>query len=591
MKRRDFLKVSFGAGLAATLPFNVMSLSSCSDNEFQNMPELKGKADVLVLGNIITVDEGNLFAQAMTIKNGLVQYVGTKEGAKKYCDSHTKTIDYGTNSVYPGFMEAHCHGGNAGMLESTCKLFKCKTFKEYQDTIKQYINDHPGQSVYRISGWRNIDKIKPTAKLLDEVTPEGVFILGNSMDGHCFLMNTNCINQIEKDYPGFFDGFGESEVPRDKNLRPTGFFGESAAQKVQNLIPVELEAAKKSILLWQQFAFKNGFVAAAEAGVNLTPILPKAYEALEKEGKLQIRTRAFWNVVMSEATEEKVKEVEQMANEQNDEYYKVVGLKLFIDGVVESHTALLTEPYTDEKTTLGLDRYKDLVGDPDATLKKIVLAAHKHGMPTHTHTIGDGAVKKMLDAIEYAKNATGDFSIRDMLAHIELVRPEDIKRFAQLNVAAIVSALWAPQNAITPIKEEEGFIGARAHKNYQVMNSFVKLGVNCAQHTDYPVSQVFNVPRAIYCGITRCLPATEEGGGPTSLRLAEEAVSRLEMLKELSINVAKLWREEDRLGSLTRGKFANYVVYDVDFIDDDAEAIPSANLKHVVIDGKEVYHS
>lgn len=590
MKRREFLKLTLGAGVAAALPFNLMSLTSCSDND-PNDPDLSGKADLLVLGNIITVDENQLFAEAMTIKNGYVQFVGSKEAALQFCGNNTEVVDYGKDSVYPGFMEAHCHGGSAGMLESTCKLFDCNSFEDYKKTIRDYIAADPGKEVYRISGWRNIKGIPPTAKLLDEVTPGNTLILGNSMDGHCFLVNSNCLKKIEEYDSKFFDGFDEGEVPRDPEThRPTGYFCESAAQKVQKLIPVDIETAKKSIMQWQQFAFKNGFVAAAEAGVNLTTIFPDAYKALADEKKLQLRTRAYWNVVMSEATEAKVKEIEQMAKTQADEYYKIVGLKLFIDGVVESHTALLTQPYTDKPELIGLDRYKDASGDPDATLKKIVLAAHKHGLPTHTHTIGDGAVKKMLDAIEYAKNTTGDFSIRDMLAHLELVRTEDIRRFAQLNVSAITAALWGPLNAITPIEEEVGYLGDRAYHNYEVMNSFVKVGVNCAQHTDYPVSQAFGVPRTFYCGITRCLPPVPGGDMKDTERLAEEAVTRLEMLKELTINVAKLWNEENHMGTLTPGKVANYVVYDRDFIDDDAMEIPSANLKHVVIDGKEVYH-
>lgn len=584
MKRRDFLKMSLSAGVAAALPFNVMSLSSCCESSDEEMPDISGFADLLILGNIITVDEKQLFAEAMTIKNGYVQFVGTRARAKLHCDQNTRKIDYGSLSVYPGFMEAHCHGSNAGLLDSTCKLFNCNSFEEYKTAIKQYINERPGQDVYRISGWRNIGGTPPTRLLLDEVTPGDAVILGTSMDGHCFLINSNGLKLIEDSDPTFFDGYDEKEVPRDTSKRPTGYFTESAAQNVQKLVPIDLEVAKRSVMNWQQFAFKNGFVAAAEAGVNLSPIFAKAYAQLAKEKKLQLRTRAFWNVVMSEATEAKVKEIEQMTKEQNDEYYKIIGLKLFIDGVVESHTALLSERYADEDT-LGLDRYRDATGDPDATLKKVVLEAHKRGLPTHTHTIGDGAVKKMLDAIEYAKNTTGDFSIRDMLAHIELVRTEDIKRFAQLNVSAITAALWGPLGSITPIEEEEKYLGDRAHKNYEVMNTFVKHGVNCAQHTDYPVSQAFGVPHTIYCGVTRQLP----GKGKVSERLAEEAVTRLEILKEMTINVAKLWNEENHMGTLTRGKVANFVVYDVDFIDDDAEKIPYANLKHVVVDGKEVY--
>lgn len=588
MKRRDFLKVSLSAGLAAAMPFNLMSLTSCSDSDSDSQPagndgkpDISGKADMLVLGNIITIDENKMFADAMTIKNGYVQYVGNKATALTYCDENTKTVDYGSLSVYPGFMEAHCHGSSAGLLEASIKLFDCETYEDYQKTIGDYIKANPDREFYKISGWRVIGE-PPTRHLLDEVCADK-YIFGASMDGHCFLMNTKAMNALEVTAE-WAKNFDPKEIPLGADGIPTGYVAESASAELQRWIPVTKETARESILKWQQFAFRNGYVAAAEAGINMSPAFPDAYAELAKEGELQLRTRAFWNVVQADANEDTVAEIEKMTKEQCDDYYKIIGLKIFIDGVVESHTALLTEKYNDEDT-LGLDRYKDKTGDPDKTLKALVLAAHRRGLPTHTHTIGDGAVKKMLDAIEYAKNTTGNFSIRDMLAHIELIRPEDIKRFARLNVSAIVSALWGPKNAITPFPEEQVLLGERASNYYQIMNSFVKMGINCAQHTDYPVSQTFDVPRTIYCGITRQLP---EGGKDTE-RLAQEAVSRLEILKEMTINVAKTWNEEHRMGSLTPGKLANYVVYDCDFIDDDESKIPNANLKHVVIDGKEVY--
>lgn len=588
--------MSLSAGVAAALPINIMGLTSCSDSNDTtpqgDKPDISGPADILVLGNIITVDDNKLFADAMTIKNGYIQYVGNEVSARKFCDGHTVERKYVGQSIYPGFMEAHCHGSAAGMIENTIKLFDCKTHKEYQDTIAAYIEQHPNEPFYKIHGWQQDLPGEPTPsrEMLDAVSGDK-YVFGASMDGHCFLMNTKTMNELEitKEW---CEHFTFKEAPYDKVTGiPTGLVTETAAAEVQRWFPVEQKTAEESIRKWQQFAFKNGFVCAADAGVNLYPSFHDAYVKLAKNKELKLRTRAFWNVTKKEANEETVLSVVQKSKECNDEYYKVIGLKLFIDGVVESHTALLTQKYENEDT-LGLDRYKDDGSDPDETLKKIVLLAHQNGLPTHTHTIGDGAVKKMLDAIEYAKNTTGNFSIRDMLAHIELVRPEDIKRFAKLNVTAIVAALWGPKYAITDYESEVKLLGDRANHYYQAMNSFVKNGVNCAQHTDYPVNQAFDVPRAIYCGVTRCLPPNDRSGhgGKESERLAEEAVTRLEMLKELTVNVAKTWNEENHMGSLTQGKIANYVVYDCDFIDDDVEKIPNAKLQQVVIDGDIVYN-
>lgn len=582
MKRRDFLKLSLSAGVAATLPFNLMAMTSCSDNdndEPKDRPDISGAADLLVLGNIITIDSTKMFAEAMTIKNGFVQYVGNKETAEALCDKKTQTIDYGKLSIYPGFMEAHCHGCGAGLIASSIQMFKALSYKEYQDILRNYIKDHPTDEQYRFAGWRVLGE-PPTKALIDEVCSDKP-AFGSSLDGHCCLFNTKAMEvfgidaEFAKKYPEM--------VPLGKDGVPTGYITEAAAIEAMNKVKVDPSTAKKYLHSWEEFAFKNGYVAACEAGVNLLNGMHDVYKDMAENNELRLRTRAFYNIVQKDACEEAVEKVAQMKRECTNEYYKIVGVKLFIDGVVESHTALLSKPYTDAPGKHGLNRYDD-----KQTLHNLVLSAHRHGLSTHTHTIGDEAVTYMLDAIEASKKITNDFSIRDMLAHIQLIKPADVKRFASNNVSAIVASLWCPKGAVTPFEQEIAQLGPeRANNNYCVINSFVQKGVNCAQHTDYPVSQDVAVPKSIYCAVTRRLPNT----GDETTRQASEAVSRLEVLRELTINVAYLWHEENHMGTLSPGKVANYVVYDCDFIDDDLEKIPNAQLKHVVIDGKEVYHA
>lgn len=594
MKRRDFLKVSLSSGVAAALPVSLTTLAGCSKDDPDSIlpvpnPEKDGYADLLVLGNIITVDENKLFATAMTIKDGKIQYVGNQTYAEKLCKKGiTETLEFPGSTIYPGFMEAHCHGSSAGMIENTIKLFDYDTYEDYTRVIREYIAAHSDQPFYNISGWKvRKDNKPPTRAVLDAASTDK-YIFGRSMDGHCFLMNTKTMEELGIDEE-WCSHYTKEEAPVDPVTHiPTGYLSESAAMTVARWFPVEPQAAVDSILKWQEFAFKNGFTAAAEAGVNLQgDTFHKAYIELARQKKLKLRTRAYWNVVQADANEETVEYVAHLKKECNDEYYKICGLKIFIDGVVESHTALLHEPYTDKKETKGLDRFNR--DKEEFTLHNLVRMAHEHDLPTHTHSIGDAAVTKMLDAIEYSKNTTGKFEIRDMLAHIELIKPEDIKRFAKYNVTAIVAALWGPKNSITDYEAETNLLGEEraGGPGYQVMNSFVNMGVNCAQHTDYPVSQAFGVPRTIYCGITRQTPE----GGSASTRLAQEAVTRLEILKEMTINVAKLWGEENHLGSLTPGKVANFVVYDTDFIDDEAKKIANAKLMKVFIDGKQVYEN
>lgn len=568
--------MSLCAGAAAALP---LGLSSCTGKKKAAEPgvDISGPADTLVLGNIITIDDSVPFAEAMTIKNGYIQYVGNVEGARKHCDGKTKVLDYGKLSVYPGFMEAHCHGSGAGMLSKCIRLYDAKSYKEYQDIIADYISRHPDEEIYRISGWSIQDGVLPTKALLDEVCRDKP-LFGPSLDGHCNLLNTKAMELLKVD-KAMAEEYGPLMVPVDDEGNPVGYVSEAPSMKIMNSIPYTIDQMAESILAWEQFAFSHGYVAAGEAVVNAFDNSIEAYQKLSREGRLKLRTRAFYNVVQDNASEETVEKVAALKKDDN-EYFKIVGLKIFIDGVAESRTALLCEDYADVPSK-GLNRYPD-----KEKLQNLVISAHRHGLPTHSHTIGDGAVRYMLDAIENAKKTTGNMEIRDMLAHIELVQPDDVKRFAKNNVSAITAALWAPKSSITPYEQEVQFLGKdRADNNYEIANSFVELGVNVAQHTDYPVSQAVGIPRTIYCAVKRQVPEL----GEASLRLAGEAVSRMEALREMTINVAYLWNEEDHMGSLTPGKVANYVVYDRDFIDDDLNDILNAELKHVFIDGEEVY--
>lgn len=580
MKRRDFLKATMLAGAAAAVPGSMMTLQSCSEDKKATTVapnQLEGKADILVLGNIITIDPDQLFAEAMTIKNGLIQYVGPKTIAQTYCDDNTKVIDYGTNTVYPGFMEAHCHGSLAGQMLSGILLYDGKSYKEYQEIIKKYIDEHPDQEIYKMAGWKEVEVLPPTCKLLDEVCPDKP-IIGSSFDGHSQLMNTKAKEKFGVDAE-FAKKYGTDQVRVFEDGTPTGYISEAPAMAISKQLAATQEDAKRYIKDWEKFAFSHGYVAAAEAGVNLVPKNHEAYLELDAANELKIRTFSFYNIVQDDATPENVQMVADMKEATKNGRYKVVGVKLFIDGVVEGHTGLLAEDYVDAPGK-GVNRY------PDAEkLKMVVLEAHKHGLPTHTHSIGDAATTYMLDAIENSKKITGNYAIRDMLAHLQLVDPKDFKRFAKNNVSAIIAALWAPKEVNVIYRQEVQFIGKeRADRSYQAA-TFLQWGINCAQHTDYPVSIDMNIPKAIYCAVTRMLPTD----GEKSLREKNEAVSRLEILKEFTINVAYLWNEEKNMGTLTAGKQANYVVWDTDFIDDDIEKIPAAKLLNVVIDGEEVY--
>ena len=541
---------------------------------------LAGKADQLILGNIITMSEYKPTAEAMTVKNGLIQYVGSKDVALALCDDNTEVLDYGTNSVYPGFLEAHAHGHAAGLrMAGQAKLGG--SVEDCVETMKQWMQDHPGSDVYNGGGWEPWTILNPTKEPLDAICPDKPMAL-SSVDGHSMWVNSAMLRMRGID-AAYAKEKGPSLVHVDENGEPTGLLTESEAIAIASMGQHTLDEWKEYLLAWQDFAFQHGYTAAAEAGVELaSPMSKEAYVALADEGKLKLRTFAYRLVADNSTTpEEDVAKAVEEANAMNSEYYKVIGMKIFIDGVVEAHTGWIKEGYKDQPGFYGLQRY----ADQDIAVR-LIKAASDAGLNVHAHTIGDGAVEFMLDAIAEAETATGNFDMRNILVHLQIVNPEQIKKFAEYNVVAGTAPLWTPKSP-SVLKQEIEYVGEEMAEAAYPIASFINEGVVNVSHTDYPVSTVVSIPRCIYMGVMRATPGTSL----TTQRNAAECISRMDVLKSLTTNVAYQWHQEDRLGSLEVGKIANASVYTKDFLKDPIEEVAAAGLVATIVDGKVVYKS
>ncbi len=541
---------------------------------------LAGKADQLILGNIITMSEYKPTAEAMTVKNGLIQYVGSKDVALALCDDNTEVLDYGTNSVYPGFLEAHAHGHAAGLrMAGQAKLGG--SMEDCVETMKQWMQDHPGSDVYNGGGWEPWTILNPTKEPLDAICPDKPMAL-SSVDGHSMWVNSAMLRMRGID-AAYAKEKGPSLVHVDENGEPTGLLTESEAIAIASMGQHTLDEWKEYLLAWQDFAFQHGYTAAAEAGVELaSPMSKEAYVALANEGKLKLRTFAYRLVADNSTTpEEDVAKAVEEANAMNSEYYKVIGMKIFIDGVVEAHTGWIKEGYKDQPGFYGLQRY----ADHDIAVR-LIKAASDAGLNVHAHTIGDGAVGFMLGAIAEAETETGNFDMRNILVHLQIVDPEQISKFAEYNVVAGTAPLWTPKSP-SVLKQEIEYVGEEMAEAAYPIASFINEGVVNVSHTDYPVSTVVSIPRCIYMGVMRATPGT----GLTTQRNAAECISRMDVLKSLTTNVAYQWHQEDRLGSLEVGKIANASVYTKDFLKDPIEEVAAAELVATIVDGKVVYKS
>ena len=542
-------------------------------------------ADSLIFGNLITLDPDAPVAEAMTVKDGRIVYVGAREIAETMRGPETKIYDYGDNTIYPGFMDAHTHGPMAGeRIALQADLVGYHSMQEYVDVMADYVKKYPDKKVYLGAGWDKYDE--PTAAMLDAICPDKPMALRTS-DGHSMWLNTAALKDcgIDKEYA---KAHGTGEVHVDADGNPSGLVCEKPVSDVNAHYAVTIEDMKEALLAWQDFAFSQGITAVAEAFLDMYPCCADAYLELVKEDKWKLRTYAYAcnsNVLLSEP--EKLGTVlKEQAEKYDTEYFKLIGQKIILDGVVEAHTASMLEEYADQPGYFGVLN----VSDPEH-LKKAVESVNKAGFPVHTHVIGDKAAKMILDAYQAVETETCNFDQRNVVCHLQCIRPEDVKRVGDYNVIAVVAPTWAPVFHPT-FDDSIRYLGLnRAWAMYPI-KSFEDAGATICFHTDYPVNPEMDVPLSVYTAVKRALPYAyyEGGGGPMSVMNPDEAISPLRALLAMTANVAYMVRQENNLGSFKIGMIANASVYSSDFINyKNVEDIASAKLIATIVDGEEVY--
>ena len=338
---------------------------------------------------------------------------------------------------------------------------------------------------------------------------------------------------------------------------------------------------KKALLAWQEYALSNGYTGTYNAGVDLlSKSEPLAYYALEEEGKLKHYNYSGCYVNDNTDTPEAdMARIAEEAEKHNSKHYHILGAKVFCDGVVEAHTAWLIDDYADQPGYKGVTRFAD-----HEKMVRLTKAAANHNMNVHVHSIGDASTRAWINAFAEAEEETGYFDMRNALAHLHIVHKDDYKRIADYNVMSVVGMMWIEGDDVV-FKQEIDYVGKeRAYNDYPI-KSLIECGAVVGSHSDYPVSPYFSAAHTVCYGALGYLPSN----GKKRLRHQAELISRKDTLKALTVNVAYMWHEENRMGTLATGKLANLTVFDRDFLKDDFKDIEQAKCLATFVDGEMVY--
>jgi predicted amidohydrolase YtcJ len=516
--------------------------------------------DLLITNaQVVTVDDSLANAQSIGIKNGKFVFIGNAEESKRYIA--TKSIDAEGQFIYPGLIDAHCHFTGYAMDSYKLDLVGTKNFDEIIEKVNEYAKTSDREWIEG-RGWDQNDwpnKKFPSKEKLDELFPDKpVFLL--RIDGHAALCNQKALNiaKITCDYT--VEG-GENIL---KNGNCTGILIDNAIEEVRQHIPkLKPSEAITYYKKMEEECFSYGLTSVVDCGVY-NYVIDWVQQAYKED--MKIRTS-----FMLSDTKENFKRFLNNKPKQT-ERFNVFGFKFYSDGALGSRGAYLLEDYTDRHNHRGF-----LLKSADSlSMAAKELVATDYQMCTHA--IGDGAVRKILEVYAMALNGPNDKRWR--IEHAQVVHPDDFKFFGNYNIVPSVQPTHATSDMYWADERlgEKRLIDAYAYKKLLQQNGWMPLG------TDFPVEYInplFTFCSAVWRQDAKQFP---EGGFQV-----ENALTRMEALKGMTIWAAKSSFEEKEKGSISIGKYADFIMTDLDFMQDDFMKIREGKVNKTFVAGEEVY--
>jgi predicted amidohydrolase YtcJ len=443
--------------------------------------------------------------------------------------------------------------------------------------MQEFIEAHPERDFYRGSGWDNIlfSMRGPDKDFLDGIMPEKPVSLV-SYDGHSLWVNSAMLENagITKDTPDPDGGVIERDP---ENGEPTGTLRETAMKLVDKVIPgYSAEEKANTLKAYQDMAFRCGVTMCHDAMLdedNLT-----GFKDLESGGLLRMNFRASILIEPDKPAAEQIQfMLDQRAGNRHPKFQTNTA-KLFVDGVVEGGTAYLLDPYANKA-----DYYGELIWEPGA-LKEICAALDAQQIQIHIHVIGDAAARIALDALEYALGQNGKRDARHMITHLQLVTPQDILRFKQLDVIGLPNPYWFKVDQDYHMLAVP-YLGEQRAKYQYPMRSFLEAGVRMASASDFPVTVPFDPLMGMEIGVTR----SPLGTVTDEILWPEERVTLEEMITSFTINGAYSNFMEGQTGSLETGKQADFVVLDQNIFEIPTKEIGNTKVLQTFVDGELVH--
>ena len=529
------------------------------------------KADLIVVnGNVYTVDDARPRASAFAVRSGKIVFVGSDREARFLAGSATKVIDAGGRTVIPGMVDAHAHLLGLGNSLRNIQLAGSKTYDEViAKVIERAKTAKPGEWIQG-RGWdQNLwpDKKFPTHEALSRAVPNNPVVL-TRIDGHALLANAMALKaaSITSDTRDPSGG----RIERNADRSPTGVFVDNAQDLIERVVPnLTPDQTRAAILAAIAEANKWGLIGIHDAGASRETI--DIYESLARAGRYNLR-----NYVLISGDTANVRHYLNIGPRSAlyDGHIWVRAIKLYSDGALGSRGAALLAPYSDDPGNTGL------LVTPPAQIQEIATRALRRGFQVGVHAIGDRGNRVVLDAYDAALKAVPVADHRFRIEHAQVISLDDIPRFAKMGVIPSMQA----SHQTSDMRWAEARVGADRIKGAYAWRSLLNTGVIIPNGSDFPVEEV-NPLISFHSAVSR----QDASNWPPGGWYPEQVMTRDEALKAMTIWPAYAAFQEKTMGSISTGKYADFVMLDRDIMTVPVSDILSTQVVSTWIGGKAVY--
>ncbi|WP_229258614.1 amidohydrolase [Duganella rivi] len=480
-------------------------------------------------------------------------------------------IDAQGKTLLPGLIDAHGHVFELGEIASGVELYSPTSLNAAVKAVADFARSHPKKAWIIGFGWnQEIWKLGrfPTAAELDAVVSDRPVLL-HRVDGHAVWVNTKALEMagISKETADPSGG----KIERDAAGRPTGVLVDAAMELVNRVVPLPTPVEARATLdVALQSLAKVGLTSVHDAGIKV--VQDDIYRDYADHGKLT--TRVYAMIGDTAADFDELSKDGPLKSYAND-VYALAAVKLYSDGALGSRGAALLAPYSDMPSTKGLLFY------PDAEMRAKMNKAMKAGYQVNIHAIGDAGNRQILDAYAQLIPQYNNVALRHRVEHAQVVTLDDIPRFKQLGIIPSMQ----PTHATSDQNMAEQRVGHERIKGAYAWRSFLDQGSKIACGSDFPIESP-NPFEGLHAAVTR----QNNAGVPLGGWYKNQAMTLTEAFRCFTLDAAYAAHQENVIGSLEPGKWADFILIDRDIFKIAPEQLGKTQVLQTWMGGRRIYN-